>query len=194
MRLACLAICVLAACGGADENLPGDDAPDHDAAAIDAATTDGATGSVCGGFGGLPCPESHYCDYPTNGCGVDDGSGTCMPRPELCKPLEEPVCGCDGTVYATDCAAAVAGQDVSAYAGCTPPDGDFACGHRFCDAATEYCQRSVSDVIGIPDDWTCLPLPAGCGASPDCDCLDGEPCGTMCSATGDGFRLTCPGG
>jgi hypothetical protein len=193
MRPALLACVILVgACGGSDESLP----PVSDASTIDGAgdDVDGATGDLCGGIGGVPCDTGEWCDYPDDSCGIDDGSGTCTSVPTVCKPLEEPVCGCDGTVYVTDCAAAMAGFDVSAAGSCPPPAGDFACGHIFCDAATEYCRRSVSDVVGVPDDWTCVALPNGCNPTADCDCLSGEVCGDMCSVTGDGLRLTCPGG
>lgn len=192
MRPALLALVIfVAACGGSDENTP----PVVDGAVDDGAVSiDGSTGELCGGFAGFQCEETHWCDYPDNSCGFDDGSGTCQPRPDVCKPLEQPVCGCDGTVYVTDCAAALAGVDVSNAGSCTPPAGSFACGHLLCDADSQYCRRQVSDVVGIPDDWSCEPLPGGCGANPDCDCLDAEVCGDMCSVTGDGLRLTCPGG
>jgi hypothetical protein len=189
-------LCLAAACGGSDEHVPpGDDTPEHDAAVHDASLIDGGgTGAICGGIAGTACADTHWCDWDDNSCGGSDGTGTCQPRPDTCKPLEEPVCGCDGTVYPTDCAAQMAGQDVADAGGCTPAAGEFACGHLFCTAADDYCRRSVSDVAGIPDDWACIALPGGCGATPDCTCLAGETCGDMCAASGDGFVLTCPGG
>ena len=69
----------------------------------------------------------------------------------------------------------------------------FACGYRFCDPST-YC-RVVIDDTGMPPAYECFVYPAGCGGSPDCDCVSMEPCGFMCEADADGnLTLTCPGG
>ena len=44
--------------------------------------------------------------------------------------------------------------------------------------------------------YICMALPPGCGDTPSCDCLAGEPCADFdCSELpGGGFVLTCPGG
>ena len=58
-----------------------------------------------------------------------------------------------------------------------------------------YCQLGISDVQGEPDWWGCMPVPQGCGGTPDCDCLADEICGEMCELTDDdGYLLACPGG
>ncbi|MCC6558685.1 MAG: hypothetical protein IT372_37595 [Polyangiaceae bacterium] len=152
----------------------------------------GASGNECGGIGGIPCAADEYCDYGDNSCGADDGLGVCKPRPQGCPDVYMPACGCDGTVYGNECDANGAGSDISAYGGCTPPAGTFACGYTFCATGQQYCQRSVSDVGGEPDIYMCMDLPAGCG---DCACLASEPCGSMCEQLpSGGFLVTCPGG
>lgn len=107
-----------------------------------------------------------------------------------------PVCGCDGMVYTNECEAQSAGVDVDADGQCEPPPGGFPCGPNFCQTAAQYCLHQISDVAGEPDFYACVDLPAACQqmAVPTCDCLAMEACGDMCSQSGDGLMLTCPGG
>lgn len=159
----------------------------------------GGSGIACGGFAGVQCPATEYCDYPNDICGAADGQGVCKIRPEACPEIYSPTCACDGMVYSNECDAAGAGFDVSNTNMCPPPEaGLFNCGHGFCNSATQYCQKTTSDVAGLPDSFTCVDLPAGCaGGMPSCACI-GDPCGApiagMCAATGTGFTVTCPGG
>jgi hypothetical protein len=116
------------------------------------------------------------------------------------------VCGCDRRVHRNDCAAAAAGVDLSLRAGCGEPlPGWIACGPRFCETRTSYCQIVLSDVAELPSEFECKPLPASCSAandiatSLDCSCFpQGTRCTSFCSvldtATTFGFRLTCVGG
>ena len=150
---------------------------------------------ICGGIAGFVCAETDWCDFAPSDCGGDDQTGTCEPRPEGCAEIYQPVCACDGTVYANPCEAQAAGYDVNQLDGCTPPDGMFSCGASFCDLATTYCQRTVSDVVGWDDDFVCVTLPGACPDPPSCACLTAVPCGSMCSGTGPaGLTVTCPGG
>ena len=152
-------------------------------------------GGECGGIAGKTCADSEYCDYALDDCGADDGLGECKPRPEACPDIYSPVCTCAGTVSGNDCDAYGTGQDLSIAGGCTAPDGMFGCGYGFCDKATQYCQRTTSDVVGFPDSYGCQELPAACSPGPaTCDCLAAESCGAMCSEADGGFTLTCPGG
>lgn len=57
-----------------------------------------------------------------------------------------------------------------------PPPGPcvpFACGDRSCDAVTQFCARTLSDVAGVPDSYACRPYPSGCM---DCGCLTASQC------------------
>ena len=55
-----------------------------------------------------------------------------------------------------------------------PPCVSFECGpDRRCDAVTQYCQRTTSDVAGVPTSYTCEPYPDGCAS---CGCLPGDQC------------------
>ena len=171
---------------------PATDAPASDAPMADAPAEDAAPAG-CGGFAGATCADTEYCDFPDNLCGGADGLGECVPRPDACAGVDDPVCGCDGTVYGSICNANVAGQDVNGLGGCDAPAESFECGSRFCPT-TSYCQIVVDDT-GLPPEFHCGPLPAACGGAADCSCVEAEPCGDICSADASGnVTLTCPGG
>ncbi|MCZ7681381.1 MAG: hypothetical protein M5U28_22345 [Sandaracinaceae bacterium] len=73
-----------------------------------------------------------------------------------------------------------------------PPPGpcvSFACGPSLrCDAVTQHCTRSVSDVAGEPDGYACTSYPDGCAS---CECLSGD----ACEGTSDtGITVTWFGG
>ncbi|MDI3282909.1 hypothetical protein [Polyangium sp. 15x6] len=156
----------------------------------------GSSGAACGGFAGLVCGPDEWCDFPNDRCGDTDLTGICKPRPSGCPDAYFPTCACDGKVYGNPCDAAQAGHDVSDIGNCEPPGEElFSCGHNFCDKATEYCQKTTSDVGGYPDSYQCAPIPAACGSTPNCACLN-DPCFQFScdSLSGGGILVTCPGG
>ncbi len=155
----------------------------------------GGAPTICGGKLGKPCASDEFCDYGDDTCGIADGSGLCTPRPQTCPDIYQPTCSCDGTVYSSACDANAAGLDVSVNGFCPPPSVElFPCGAGFCDKATSYCQRTLSDVGGTADDFRCQPLPNGCGGVGTCACVSGEPCAASCDEGSGGVELTCPGG
>lgn len=155
----------------------------------------GGSGRACGGFAGGGCSNSEFCDFGRNTCGATDEQGTCRPRPNACDDVLDRVCACDGVIHTNECDANVAGVDLNANGSCPTMGGRFACGFRTCATPGQYCQRSVSDIGGEPDTFTCMPVPSGCGAVASCACLTAEPCGSFCSGTNTtGLTLTCPGG
>lgn len=132
----------------------------------------------CGGPNALPCEDGFFCDWKSDLCNGDDLFGACTPLPATCDPTDEPVCACNGTTYANACEAEKAGWDRSNVAACPAPPGKFGCGWRFCDEG-EYCEKTLRTGNGA-DDYVCRALPVGCGAQPDCTCLDQAPCGSDC--------------
>jgi hypothetical protein len=186
----------VAACGGTDVTHM-DGAPGHDGpAVVDAPPgTPDAPFAVCGGLAGTPCPSDQFCDFPDNSCGGADQTGTCKPKPGACPAVVLPLCGCDGTVYSSECNANSAGVDVADNGHCTPPSGQFECGSGFCTHGSDYCQVIGSDAPPFQSSYTCKPLPAACGAMPSCACTSGEMCGSVCNASTAGdLTLTCLGG
>ncbi|MDI1478899.1 hypothetical protein [Polyangium sp. y55x31] len=131
-----------------------------------------------------PCKDGYFCSFGPS-C---QGPGHCMSK-TTCTPMPGAVCGCDGKVYADDCAARAAGVDVTRDACATPP-GTFSCQQRFCKAGEEACL----DDIFFNDGW-CAPLPEACKLDPnptDCACFGvSAPC-SDCSVDANGqFIFTC---
>lgn len=192
-------IAALAFCGACDGDDDGgvDASPTVDGALADAtseAPDAGGAGAACGGFAGLQCDQGQWCDYGNNICGGDDSQGMCRPIPDACPDVVDPVCGCDGETYGNECEANAAGIDIAANGSCEPAAGTFVCGPRFCQAGAEYCERSVSDVGGLPDTYRCN-LSTACDDRPSCACLAEELCGDMCTTDeNQNPTVTCPGG
>jgi hypothetical protein len=154
-----------------------------------------AGATLCGGPRDLGCGELEYCDYADDRCGDDDAWGVCRPRPEGCGGDYSPVCGCDGAVHPNACSAAGAGADLDISGGCTPPEGAFACGPRFCDLDLQYCTVTHPGVCCSPPSYHCADLPEACGVTPSCDCVDDDDdFGDSCDCAGDGasgLRVSC---
>jgi len=94
-------------CVGADCDRLFDQEDECEAAFADCPAPD-----ICGGFAGAPCAGDEFCDYLEGRCGAADGIGVCRPRPDLCTGPVDEVCGCDGEVYTSRCAANQAGTDI----------------------------------------------------------------------------------
>lgn len=77
-----------------------------------------AQAKLCGGIAGLPCGAGEACEYPAAMCQVADLAGQCVPRPEVCPTVFEPVCGCDGQTYGNDCELLRAGAAKAADGAC----------------------------------------------------------------------------
>jgi hypothetical protein len=61
----------------------------------------------------VECPKGTYCDYgERQSCGRKGETGICIAQPRACPDIWDPVCGCDGRTYSSDCHAAAAGVDV----------------------------------------------------------------------------------
>jgi hypothetical protein len=166
------------------------------------AASGGATGT--GGVGDeLPtdgaclrgqCAPGYFCNWSLDACGDvpkgDDGiscdlwDGTCEPAGVDCEATT-PVCGCDGEVHASQCAAQLAGADQGGWScqAAQGPPGTFPCGMFFCDAATELCRHHWGDTCDHL--FSCLPL------DPQCEVTPGEACASCLLPQDCSDRTTC---
>jgi hypothetical protein len=70
----------------------------------------------CGPFPGGTCGTGEVCNLKNCLLG---GSGTCMKKPSYCAAIYDPVCGCDGKTYSSDCERLKAGVPLNYKGACT---------------------------------------------------------------------------
>jgi hypothetical protein len=75
---------------------------------------------VCGGITGIACLDGQVCDLPAGECHTADLQGRCVPKPEACPEIYQPVCGCDGRTYGNDCERLAAGAQKAHDGACDP--------------------------------------------------------------------------
>jgi hypothetical protein len=94
---------------------------------------------VCGGFTfppNPPCQADEFCDPPPDSCFIADLPGTCTPVDEACPEIYDPVCGCDGQTYSSDCVRLMARVALSHPGEC---EGGGTCGATVCAPGTTCC-------------------------------------------------------
>lgn len=126
--------------------------------------------SHCGGTAGTLCPAGTFCDGLPGHCGGVD-EGTCVPVPELCPDIYEPVCGCDGVTYGNDCERRAAGVRLANFDVCRDQCGFDATGAPTCEVGF-YCELppglcAEPGVAGL-----CIEMPTLCPMhfAPVCGC------------------------
>jgi hypothetical protein len=157
-------------------------------------TETGGELAMCGGPDALTCPAGTYCD--DKACEMTGRLAECLPLPTDCEPGDRQVCGCDGQLHDSPCAAIQAsgqswcwdgeacGFDITSQIVCELPPGTFPCGNFFCDVTTEFCDRWVC--LAGTQVSRCAPLPDGCGDPPDCACIEAVEGPFGCTMTPEG--------
>lgn len=123
-----------------------------------------------------PCIAGAFCLYSEfQGGEWCDYLGECTLPPSECDDEEAVVvCGCDGVVYPSACAAHAMGMSVGSAEACPLPAGSFACGNLVCVIDEEYCEYTVPH--GQSESWRCNPLVCSDGEQ-GCACISDAPCG-----------------
>ena len=85
--------------------------------------TGGSTGKTCGGVVGPSCATGEFCDLQAGSCNVSDATGTCVTNVGVaCTAIYQPVCGCNGHTYPSDCDRQVAGVSKKSDGACPTTD------------------------------------------------------------------------
>jgi hypothetical protein len=79
---------------------------------------EGECGQACGGPLDVACPEGEFCKQELGACLDPAATGACAPRPQGCDAIFDPVCGCDGESYSSECSAWSSGVSAATYGTC----------------------------------------------------------------------------
>src|SRR5262249_47395408 len=96
-----------------------------------------------------------------NGCGVRDEPGTCGWPVDACDKTSGPVCGCNGTSYATSCEAHRDGASIVHVGSCVPCREAAACASVANGKKPTFCRTSDGQ-CGRGREGVCWLRPAAC--------------------------------
>lgn len=141
---------------------------------------------ICGGIGGLPCPEGFFCKLPVGAC-CCDFMGMCAPIPTACPDVWDPVCGCDGVTYGNECEADAAGITIAHRGACSEVCGGIA---GISCSPGEFCKFPIGTCNIVDNQGVCAPVPDACITlwDPVCGC-DGVTYANECDADRAGVSI-----
>lgn len=143
----------------------------------------------------MPCASGQYCKVADYSCGKGSVPGKCVPIPTSCPGGGTQVCGCGAKTYASACAAAADGTDLSIAGQCSTPPGTFPCGPYFCNTQTQVCRHTLDlTKVHAQNSYQCITPPQGCQSGCGCNlcaCPTGKACKEGCASSGSERTLTC---
>jgi hypothetical protein len=155
--------------------------------AADVANTDASAGD-----GGLDCPgrpASCVSGTPGGQCGDALTPPTCVRGSWTCAPGTIPIteCACVGRPPGSGCVCTPSGWSCGGGdAGTDSGARTFACGERLtCRSNAQYCYVFIGGAPGSVPSYSCMDLPAACGATPTCACLPRNPAASCSMSGGD---------
>jgi hypothetical protein len=152
------------------------------------------TGSSKCTIGGSSCGKGEYCKSTSGGqC---SGSGICTKMGTMCPAIYQPVCGCDGKDYGSECSAGSQGMNVKSKGTCSSGGSNTSgstcqIGSTSCGSGM-YCKASAVGVCS--GKGLCEAVPTVCNKIliSVCGC-DGKDYGNPCMAASQSMNLASKG-
>lgn len=144
------------------------------------------------------CKDNEFCMFANGTCESNpDNKGECTIKPEMCGAVYEPVCGCNGYTYGSECIAFAVGVSIQAAGACEDPDLEIACStNEDCEQYQgSFCQFEVGTCGSEGATGRCAMQDADdCSdeSAPVCGC-DNRTHSNACLAASEGVSIVSQG-